>query len=370
MAEPLKNGLNPTAIQRLAHTVQRAHPSFDVPTFLKRSTRDLGPLELKERVAHVAHALRATLPDPYPQALAIVVKSADHWQRSNEADPLHGFAAWPLFSFVELYGLDHFELSLDALRDLTHLFTAEFALRPYLAHDPKKAFKILEKWTKHPSEHVRRLVSEGTRPRLPWARKVAALIESPHPGLRLLEQLKDDRSEYVRRSVGNHLNDVTKDQPDLVISICEQWLKDTNKNRRWIVERATRTLVKDGHPGVWPLLGFPLQPKVTCSKLKITPRHLQLGGTLDLSFTLHNPSKRSQKLAIDYALHFVKADGATRPKVFKLKVLTLDPGETLALGKRHPIKPITTRKYYAGEQGVELLINGQCFAQGLFTLRL
>lgn len=370
MVEAMKNGLGRPALLRLAKNLKRAHPNFEDGNFEKACLRGLNALELKQRVAHVADQMSRFLPEDYLEALSILVRSRETWDGGEPGDSHRSFAAWPIFHFIEVRGLSHFTESLEALRDLTGLFTAEFAVRPFLALDRKRTFVEFKKWARHKDENVRRLSSEGCRPRLPWAVQVPSLIEDPSHGLALLETLKDDRSEYVRRSVGNHLNDVAKDHPDLVIDLCTSWQKNASAERRWIIERATRTLVKEGHPRVWPLLGYSPKPQIKLEALKVNPKDLKLGGSLSLEFSLLSLAKSEQKLAIDYAVHFMKADGKTRPKVFKLKVLTLAAGQSFRITKNHPVKRITTRTYYPGKQKVEILINGRSVGEIPFFLNI
>lgn len=368
MAPPLKLGLARPAIERLGRSVERAHSSFDRVGFVDAALRGLDELELKERVAHVAEVLGAHLPDDYSEALEVVVRAGETFDRGDEDDPLRGFAAWPLFDFIERRGPHDFDRSMAALRSITHLFSAEFAVRPFIARYPEPAFAELARWAEHDSEHVRRLVSEGTRSRLPWATKVEALVDDPGPTLALLEMLKDDPALYVRRSVANNLNDIAKDHPDLVVDVCEAWREGASKERRWVIERATRTLVKAGHPRVWGLLGFTRRPSVEVSPIVIEPRTVRLGDELEFGFELTSTKKSKQRLAVDYAVHFVKANGKQRPKVFKLKVLDLAPGQGVELSRRQSFRPISTRKYYPGRHAVEVLVNGQAYARAEFEL--
>jgi 3-methyladenine DNA glycosylase AlkC len=209
-----------------------------------------------------------------------------------------------------------------------------------------------------PSDPVRRLASEGIRPRLPWASRLKELQRDPAPVLAILDQLIDDDSLLVRRSVAKNLNDINKDHPDLVVSTCTQWLKGAGDERRWVIKHATRSLVKQGHPGVWPLLGFTANPRVQVSGLSLGTEQLRLGGALEIGFQIRSLSKRQQRLVVDFAVHHVKANGQLKPKVFKLKELTLEPEAAATVSKRHIIKPISPRKYYPGMHRIEVLVNG------------
>lgn len=367
MTRPMKDGLNPASLSRLRDAVAASHPGFDAHGFLTDALQGLDALELKERVRHISTVLATHLPPPFLEALAVVRRCAEHWDAGDPDDALRGFAAWPLFQFIEERGLGHVDASLDALEELTQLFTAEFAVRPFLQREPARTWSRITKWTDHPNEHVRRLASECSRPRLPWATKVAALIDDPNPGLRTLRRLLDDPSPYVRRSVANHLNDVAKDHPDQVVAFCTETLASETPERRWIVERATRTLIKDGNPGAFALLGFAPRPRLE-ARLNVGPSQVRLGSSLNFELTLEGRSSAPQKLAVDYALHLMKKNGTTRPKVFKWKVMSLQAGQATVLSKRHPMKKITTRSYYPGQQKLEILVNGKPIAYAHFEL--
>lgn len=367
--QPLKNGIDRPAIKRLAANLERAWPAFDSKKFVSSSMRGLSALELKQRVAHVADSLALCLPEDYPTAVGVIVKSSEQWDRGDRSDSLHSFAAWPLFHFVEFYGTDHFVESMAALRSITHLFSAEFAVRPYITRYPKRAFAELARWTKDKSEHVRRLVSECTRPRLPWATRIPPLDGDPAPMLALLERLKDDPALYVRRSVANHLNDLAREHPETVLDVCDRWMEGASDERRWIIERATRTLVKSGHARVWKLLGFTDRPRVRESTLTLTPSVIRMGEEISFEATITSAARVPQRIAVDYVMHFVRANGQTRPKVFKLRVLDLEPGATVSMSRRHSFRAISTRKYYAGKHALEIVINGKPITRVEFSLR-
>ena len=330
--------------------------------------RGLARLELKPRVGHVAAQLATFLPRDYGRALAIVVRASERWDRGDDEDPLRGFAAWPLFHFIEHHGAGDFTRSMAALHSMTHLFSAEFAVRPFIACYPERAFAVLRRWTKDESEHVRRLASEGARSRLPWATRVPALIDDPSPVLALLDRLKDDPALYVRRSVANNLNDIAKDHPDRVIDVCEAWLDGASKERRWIVQHATRTLVKSGHPRVWALLGFTRRPQVEVSKIAVSPRRVRVGDEVSFSFHLASTARIGQRLVVDYAVWFVKASGGSSRKVFKLKIVKVAPRQVTTLSCRHSFRKISTRMYHPGQHAIEILVNGNVEGRAEFAL--
>jgi 3-methyladenine DNA glycosylase AlkC len=226
----------------------------------------------------------------------------------------------------------------------------------------------LMEWTQDPSEHVRRLVSEGTRPRLPWASRLSAFQRDPSPVLALLERLKDDPSLYVRRSVANNLNDIGKDHPTLLADTATAWLHHATPERRWIVQHALRSAVKRGEPGALAALGFGTHATVAIGNASVTPQRATIGGKVAVAFDVTNPTDKPQRVLVDFALHYVKANGQTRPKVFKLKTLDLAPRETQRVGKQISLAEMTTRKHYPGLHRVDALLNGRAEALGSFEL--
>lgn len=365
---PMKDGLGKAAVQRLAGALKKTDPSFDDRAFVRDACRGLEKLELKPRVQHVILALEKHLPADYPRALRVVLGAKRHWDAGDPKDPVRGFAAWPLIDYIAHAGLDDFDRSMAALRELTPLFTAEFAIRPFILRYPKKSLALLATWTTHQDPKVRRLVSEGTRPLLPWGGHLQMFRDDPKPTLALLERLKDDPAEYVRRSVANHLNDIGKDHPELLLATCKRWKRGASAKRLWIIDRATRSLVKAGHPGVFELLGHGKATDVRVQKLSVTPKRLRLGESIEIRFTLISRSKKRESLVVDYAIYHQKADGSMRPKVFKLRTLTLDKGGSVEIRKRHTLRAVSTRRYYSGAHAVEILVNGKPLAKTHFTL--
>ena len=262
---------------------------------------------------------------------------------------------------------------MDALEFFTKRFTAEFAIRPFLKNDPKRTLARMKKWAKSDNKHLRRLASEGLRPLLPWGEKLADFIKDPSPGLAILELLKHDPEEYVRKSVANHMNDFSKHHPELVVSTLLRWNKEAphehSKNVAWIVRHASRTLLKKGHLGAMRLQGLG-KAQVKCSSLRLSSKVVTVGKKLEVDFSLISQSKVTQKLMIDYAVYHQKANGRQQPKVFKYKVNSLKAGEKLECTLRHSFKPITTRRYYAGEHAIEILVNGLDVAKTNFQLKL
>lgn len=359
-APALKEMFNEARYRKIARDVGAVHRGFDAKRFLKLTLPGLEPLSLTQRMRRASEALRETLPADYAKALEIL----------REVAPIYGegFTALVLPDFVGLYGREHFDLSLDALKCFTQFGSSEFAVREFLRLDLARTLRVMEKWSRDKNEHVRRLASEGCRPRLPWSFKLTALIADPTPAAKILENLKGDPSLYVRKSVANHLNDITKDHPAWVLDRVEKWTL-ANPHTAWIAKRALRTLIKRGDRRALHIFGAGERAQVRIDDFALSPAALSLGEALTLSFSAVALAKGSQKLVVDYAIHFVKKSGTTSAKVFKLKELTLKAGETFTFTKRQRIQDFTTRKHHAGSHRVQLLINGEVVAEGAFLLR-
>ena len=364
----LKDSFDRAAVQRIAGSIEAVEPSFDRKAFTTAACRGLTTLELKDRVRHIIDALHRHLPDDPPAAIEILVRAGLRWLDETADDIDHRFIAWPVVDFVGTHGVEHFDVSMRALRQLTGLFSAEFAVRELIERHPQPSLRVIRSWTADPNHHVRRLASEGTRPRLPWGRRLTRFVAEPSPVLEILERLKDDPSEYVRRSVANNLNDIAKDHPERVVEVCEAWAKDASAERQWIIRRATRTLVKHGDPKALALLGFDPKAKLEVCGLAASPRRVRLGSAIAFEVQIRSKAKRSVELAIDYRIHHVKKNGDRTPKVFKLTTVALAPGQSHDLKRTHRLKPISTRTYYPGTHLLEIMVNGRARSQVEFEL--
>ncbi len=348
--KPFKDEINPETVEALACAVAGAYPRFERADFLRAVTEQLGPLELKERVRLISEQLHEHLPLSFPDAVGVVRRAAGE-------PTLRGMVCWSLLQFVEDHGLDHFEESLAALHELTERWSAEFAIRPFLQRYPEATLERLRSWTSDGNPHVRRLVSEGTRTRLPWGQRLPAFIANPDPVFALLEQLRDDDELYVRRSVANNLNDLSKDHPARVIKVLQRWTGSGKEHRLWMARHALRTLLKQGNADALQALGYG-PPSVRLERLMV-PDAVRFGDALLIEVEIASTAKKAQRLMIDFAIHHVKKNGARTAKVFKWSKRELAPGAKLALAKRHPFKPISTRRFYPGLHAVEVLVNGQ-----------
>ena len=370
MADQLKTFFSPALVRRLAADVERVHPDFDARAFAKAATRGLEDLELLDRGRHIARALARFLPGSYPDAIDVLIKSLGP---EHATDELVGAGMAPFFYlphtiFVAERGLDHFDLSMKAQFELTKRFSAEGSIRPFIAKEPERTLRVLREWARDPDAHVRRLVSEGTRLRLPWAMRVAWLDTHPERVLELLELLKDDPTTLVRRSVANNLNDLGKVHPALLTKTAEAWLRSASAERRALVEHALRSAVKRGDPRALRLLGFGRKPAVVLENVRFVPRRVSIGGRVAMSFTLRSTARGIQELLVDVAVNFVKARAKTSRKIFKVKRVSLPPGDMVELRTSVSLAIHTTRKPNPGKHEVEVVVNGEPFSAGAFTV--
>ena len=370
MPEPLKNFFSPTIVTQLAEDLTRAHPSFPRRAFVRAATAGLADLELLARGRHIASALSAHLPPNYPDAIDVLLRSLGS---EHATDELVGAGMAPFFYlphvlFVAERGLDHFDLSMRAQYELTKRFSAEVSIRAYIEKAPEQTCAVLRKWATDDHAHVRRLVSEGTRLRLPWTPRVAWLDDHPERVLELLELLKDDPTTLVRRSVANNLNDLGKVHPELLVDTCDAWMRDPSATRCALVEHALRSAVKRGEPGALKILGFDKRPAIEIQGARFDPAKVAIGDRVVTSFTLRSTTRTPQRLLLDLRVHFVKANGKPSPKVFKLARIELAGRQARELSSSVSLAVHTTRKPYPGEHRVELLANGTALPLGSFTV--
>lgn len=363
MPEPFKNAFSRPFVDSLAHALQQYYNDFPREAFLHAVFDDAWEArELKDRMRHITHSLRATLPHSYPQALEILRAAAPQSTLDG-----YGLAALVFPDFVEVYGLDHWDESLAALEQFTQQSSAEFAVRPFIVRDTPRMMAHMQAWTQHASPHLRRLASEGCRPRLPWAMALPAFKADPSPILPILEALKNDESEYVRRSVANNLNDIAKDNPQVTLEVLHTWNQHPTPPIESITRHALRTLIKSGDMQALSLLGYG-RAKVTVQGLAVTPQQVMMGDELTFTCEVVALDDAPQAVEIDYVIHFARANGKSNAKVFKLTRKTLAPHECLSLRRRHSFRPITTRRYYAGEHALEIQVNGEVMARVTFSL--
>jgi 3-methyladenine DNA glycosylase AlkC len=345
-------------VEQLAEAIQQLYPGFDQEKLLQ-AVYDEGweNRELKERMRHLSHCLHAALPPTYPEALEVLLKVAPLFE---------GFNAMVFPDYVECYGLEDWERSLPALAVFTRQASSEFAVRPFLAQDPERAMGYLYAWAEDENFHVRRLASEGCRPRLPWAMALPAFKKDPALILPVLEKLKADESDYVRRSVANNLNDISKDHPDLVLDLCQRWYGQS-QNTDWVVKHACRSLLKGGNEKALRLFSFAAPTEVEVEALTLDKPSLSIGEAFRFSFKLNVNTPDPCQLRLEYKIHFVKSSGKLSPKIFQLKEDNFKPGSHL-ISRKHSFEDRTTRKHHPGQHQLAIIVNGIEMAGAAFEL--
>jgi 3-methyladenine DNA glycosylase AlkC len=364
MATPFKENIDPAAVERLgtalAQAAAQAGVAFDRARFVRDVVPGLASRELKDRVKHVAAGIEGALPlDPAP-LFSLLVEAAGPALPDTTGVAQH-WHLWPVLQVVENNGPKDIPAALCALRELTKRWSGEFAIRPLLEADPDQVFAALldgpGAWVRDPDPHVRRLVSEGTRPRLPWGMRLGALEADPTRNLAVLHALRDDPVEYVRRSVANHLNDLSKVHPARIAALAGEWMHEAPAPRKRLVRHALRTLLKAGDPAALAVLGYE-PPQLAPWSVQVATAEVAVGGSLGLRVELRSTGTQPQRLMVDHAVHYRKADGSLRPKVFKWTTLELGPGETRVLERRQSFAPVSTRTLRPGPHAVDVRVNG------------
>ncbi|MBF0211972.1 MAG: DNA alkylation repair protein [Magnetococcales bacterium] len=362
----MKAFYQPSVVAEMAARLAANHPALPVDRLVAEVVADFPALELLGRARRIAQGLRDHLPPSFPDALEILLASMGPEDAQGGMDGMSGFRHLPFLNFVGLYGLEHPDLALDALERMTCHFSAEFDIRPFILTHPDITIPRLRQWAHHPDWRVRRVASEGSRPRLPWGVRLKPFVLDPTAGLEIIEPLRGDPHPVVRRSVANHLNDVAKDHPERVVACLGRWLQEPNPHARWIAGHALRTLIKQGHPQALALMGFGGLQAPRCLSFRVEPERIVLGEDVTLAVELR--CLEDAKLSIDYALYHRRLKGSLARKVFKWTVREVRAGQVLRLEKRHPMRRITTRKYYPGMHRLELLVNGVAVGEGGFEL--
>lgn len=357
MAEPLKEIFNAAAVGWLAERLNAAWPQFPSARFRQAILADLPALELKARIERIALEMQRQLPADFKKSVKIVIKALGAPPPAGDGTDFGDFRLLACHRFVSLAGLDYADLALDYFARTTRHFSAEFDIRPFIQRDQDGVLAVMRQWAADDDWRLRRLASEGARPRLPWGLRLAGLVKDPTPLFPILEALRDDPVEAVRRSVANNLNDIAKDHPDLLVRYVKPWLK--SDARQPLVRHALRHLVKQGHEGALGLMGVDHAADLRVGSLTLDAKRVAIGGSIGLAATLTNAGAKPAYAIVDYAVHHLGARGEARPKVFKWTTLTLAPGETVTLARRHSLKPVTTRRYYPGGHFIGLLVNGR-----------
>jgi 3-methyladenine DNA glycosylase AlkC len=336
------------------------HKPFASEKFLTQAVEPLAALSLNERMRHTSVLLHQYLPADYEKSISILKETILLLQP--------GYTNLVFPDFVSQFGMHDVKISLQALHYFTQFGSSEFAIRTFLKADIDRTLKVMYQWSEDDNEHVRRLSSEGSRPRLPWSFKLDAIIENPSLTQPILENLKQDDSLYVRKSVANHINDVSKDKPDYVLRLVKTWDKQ-HPHTAWIVKRGCRSLFKQGDQQSLSAFNFTKDVKVSLRKFKLSADSVRIGDAIAFQFELLSKQSKTQKLMVDYRVHYVKKGGGTSPKVFKLKEINLGSESSVLISKKQSFQDFTTRKHFPGKHTLEILINGQVFKSVKFEIK-
>jgi len=355
--EPLKNIYSRQVVSGYAKAIAGCDRRFNVEDCLRKVfDRAWAARELKDRMHHIARCLYEGMSGDYPDKIRILMTIAPQF---------NGLACLVFPDIVEQYGIQHLEVSIKALECFTPMGSSEFAVRPFIIQYPEQMMKQMEKWSRSKNEHVRRLASEGCRPRLPWAIALPDFKRDPSPVLPVLERLRTDPSEYVRRSVANNLNDISKDHPALVLKIAARWLREKPETLK-LVKHACRTQLKKGDKNAMALFGYDDRVAVKVSDLRMESNRVNIGGVVAFSFTITVPKNASALLRIEYAIDYMKSRGQHGRKVFKITERTFSGTEHIT--RKHRVHDLTTRVHYPGRHHVYVIVNGKHMAAASFEL--
>ena len=346
MPQPLKRLYTPTLVRRLATDVAAVQRRFDSAAFVATVLGSgWARLELKQRMRRISDALAQHVRGDYPAQLDVLLRIAPGYR---------GLLGMFLPDFVEQHGIDDFEHSVPALRELTQYSSSELAVRPFIVRYEARMRSVMLAWAHDSSEHVRRLASEGCRPRLPWAMALPRFKADPAPILPILERLQADPSEYVRRSVANNLNDISKDHPDLVLDIARRWL-GTRAETDQLVKHACRTLLKRGDQRALALFGHHDAQPVSAT-LRLASSTVAIGGTLDFDIVVR--ADAATPVRLEYRIDYVTGSGKVSSKTFKIGERELQANTPMQIARHQRFTDFTTRKHHPGSHRIAIVING------------
>jgi 3-methyladenine DNA glycosylase AlkC len=368
MAEPLKNRYTKEFISQLASAVAKDFKKFPREEFVAAvMNREWKAMELKQRMRQIATSLRAFIPGTFPEVVPVIESTIQRLRESGMPDDSFECMFFP--DFIEVFGIEHPKESLKAIEFITQFTSCEFAIRPFIVRYPELTMRQMEKWSKHKSEKVRRLSSEGSRPRLPWAMALPEFKKDPSPALPILENLKNDSSLYVRKSVANHLNDIAKDHPSIVLGVVKRW-QGQSEETDWILKHGCRTLLRKADPEILKKFGMSADTNCELNHLSIDRNKINHGEKIELNFSIQNKGKRKEKYRVEYGIDFVKSNGTANRKLFKITETDCAPGAELSYTRRHSFHDLTTRKHYSGKHIIAIVVNGKELGRTELLLRM
>jgi len=375
MVEALKDMFNKEFFDRFTKDLKLIIKDFNTRKFISQIMDDeWEKKEFKQRCWHITTVLKNFLPADYKDAIAKILELLSHLKDvhnfSEIDDTTFGLSleyGWILDNFVEQYGLDDYETSIKAIEKITQFTSCEFSVRPFIIKYPKKMMKQMLVWSKHEHWGVRRLSSEGCRPRLPWAMALPNLKENPAPIIPILENLKNDVSRFVRLSVANNLNDIAKDNPATVINLVKKW-QGKSENINWIIKHGCRTLLKQGNAETMEIFGFNDIKDISIKDFKISTPKVKINESLEFGFTLMNNSSKKIKIRLEYGIYYQKANETLSKKVCKISEKEYAKNSITHITRKHSFKVVTTRVLHPGLHQVSIIINGKEFEKYDFEL--
>ena len=377
MLEPFKDMYNEQFFDRFTKDLRLVISDLDVREFVSRvMDHEWEKREYKQRVSHITTILKSFLPADYKDAIAKILELLDHVKDtlpdfSKIDDKNFGLLTLEygaiLDNYVEQYGLDDYDTSIKAIEKITQFTSCEFVTHSFIVKYPDKMMKQMLVWSKHEHWGVRRLASEGCRPRLPWAMALPKLKENPAPIIPILENLKNDPSRFVRLSVANNLNDIAKDNPETVINLARKW-KGESEEVDWVIKHGCRTLLKQGNPEVMKLFGFDSIKNISIEDFQILTSKVKVGNSLEFSFDLLNDDNKKIKIRLEYAIYYQKANGTLAKKVHRISEKEYAGNSVTRITRKHSFRVVTTRKFHPGLHQVAVIINGNEFEKHDFEL--
>lgn len=357
MPEPFKNLFSRSFFETFSGILGHFLRDFNREDFIDNIfDKSWEKLELKQRARHTSLVLNRFLSGNFEKDVLVLTDIIDYIQEKKNLKP--GIESMFIPDYIEVYGIEYPDVSLRAMERITRFFSCEFSIRPFILRYPDLTLQRMQEWSKDPHPQVRRLSTEGCRPRLPWAMAIPFLKKDPDPILPILETLKNDESETVRRSVANNLNDISKDNPEVVIKLARKWL-GTSEEADWVAKHGCRTLLKQAHPEALELFGYGSTDKISTKDFKVLTPSVPLGESLVFSFHIKNRAKEPLLIRLEYGMYYLKANGKQSKKVFKISERQFAAGESRLIERKQSFQAISTRKYYPGPHRVSVIVNGQ-----------
>jgi len=356
MTGELVNSETQKFLRKFSSAFQKVYPDFDKSTYLKDTFDSKWPkMPVEQRLSYLSASLKKSLPDDYSSAISIIIDLLAYLQKSPDYSP---WVYMFLPDYMVRYGMENFNLSVDAFEEITKYTSCEFSVRPFILNYPNRMMEKMLVWSTHVDHNVRRLSSEGCRPRLPLAPALPAFKENPAKIIPILENLKNDESDFVRRSVANNLNDISKDNPAVVLDLVRSW-KGKGKNADWVVKHGSRTLLKAGNSEVMEIFGFGSVENIVVREFNVLSPHVKVGGDLQFTFQLVNANNSASRIRLEYGVYYQKANGSLSKKVFKISEKVHPENSTTTINRKQSFRTMTTRKLHAGRHQLSLIVNGR-----------